>query len=153
MEYLADRQRSILFITAVICALVISGAFLITSCRSNLAQSASTGRVTQPVATHTPNATAEPTPGLVISGKVLDEQGDGVENVQIYRSYSAYKGEVIATTDATGYYESGLYFIPGDEMVSVWAVKPGFSFEPENYYFRHYYGIELKELNFKAVQP
>ncbi len=149
---MADLRRSILFIVARF-ALILFGAFMVISCKSNPAQLTSTGQMTQPVATSVPDATAQPTPGLAVSGTVLDEQGNGVENVQIYRSYSAYPGEVIATTDATGTYKSEFYFIPGDEMVAVWAIKPGFTFEPESYRFRHYYGSDLRQLDFKAIQP
>lgn len=97
--------------------------------------------------------TAEPAPGLVVFGTVKDGSGAGVENVQIFRSYSAYPGEVIATTDAEGQFISVLYPIPGDEMVSVWAEKPGLVVEPLNYQWRHYYGYERKECDFQAHQP
>lgn len=94
----------------------------------------------------------EPNPGLIVYGMVHDAAGSGIKNVQIYRSYASYPGMVIATTDANGYYESDFYLIPGDEMVSIWAEKQGFIFEPEDYSYRHYYGYERKECNFIA-QP
>jgi hypothetical protein len=100
-----------------------------------------------------PTKTPEPEPGLVIFGTVLDSTGAGVENVQIYRNYAAYPGEVIATTDANGHYISAFYPIPGDEMVAVWAEKPGLVFKPENYSWRHYYGYEKKECNFQVELP
>jgi hypothetical protein len=106
-----------------------------------------------PSATVEQTITAEPAPGLVVSGTVKDGSGAGVENVQIFRSYSAYLGEVIATTDAKGQFISVFYPIPGDEMVSIWAEKPGLGFEPVSYQWRHYYGYERKECDFLAHQP
>jgi hypothetical protein len=94
-----------------------------------------------------------PTPGLIISGRVLDGVGSGVENVQIYRNYSAYPGEVLATTDADGSYASGFYPIPGDDMVTIWAEKPGLVFEPEFCAWRHVYGYKQKEVDFLAHTP
>ncbi len=92
-------------------------------------------------------------PGLVVSGKVTDLNGVGVENVKIYRSYASYPGEVIATTDANGYYVSAFYAIPGDENITIWAEKAGTSFDPENYNWRHYYGFEHAECNFQISSP
>jgi hypothetical protein len=34
-------------------------------------------------------------------------------------------------------------------MVTVWALCPGLVFEPESYYWRHYYGYEQMECNFR----
>ncbi len=98
-----------------------------------------------------PTSTSERAPGLIVHGSVQNGSGAGVENVQIYRSYSAYPGEVIATTDANGNYSSAFYPIPGDEMVSVWAEKAGAAFSPANCSWRHYYGYEEKECNFELV--
>jgi hypothetical protein len=58
---------------------------------------------------------------------------------------------VIATTDRDGAYQSDFAPIPGDEMVTVWAELEGYTFEPEEYYWRHYYGRESRTLNFVAV--
>lgn len=88
------------------------------------------------------------TPGLVVYGTVRNMSGEGVENVSIYRSYSAYPGELIATTDANGDYESEFAEIPGEEMVTVWAVGQGLTFEPEQSYWRHYYGYERTRCDF-----
>ena len=89
-------------------------------------------------------------PGLIVYGHVRDERGAGLANVDIFRNYASYPAELIATTDADGYYESGFYPIPGDEMVSVYAQHAGVSFEPEYYRWRHYYGYEKTECNFTA---
>ena len=95
-------------------------------------------------------ATPEPTPGLVVYGDVRDSNGVGLANVDIYRSYSAYPGELIATTDPDGHYESDFYYIPGDEMVTVYAKQAGLEFKPEYYYWRHYYGNEKVECDFSV---
>ncbi len=97
--------------------------------------------------------TGSPTPGLVVYGTVLDQQGVGVENVSIYRSYASYPGEVIATSDASGYYQSDFYWIPGDENVSIRAEKSGSVFSPEACDWRHYHGYERVECNFSAELP
>lgn len=108
----------------------------------------------QLVQTIQPAVTADPTPGLVIYGHVLDGAGSGFGNVSIYRAYASYyPGVVIATTDPSGYYESNYYYIPGDEMVAVWAEGSGMSFDPEYYRWRHYYGYERRECDFVVNLP
>ncbi len=97
--------------------------------------------------------TIEPTPGLVVYGEVRDANGAGMANVEIYRGYSSYPGELIATTDPRGHYESGFYYIPGDENVTISARQTGQEFEPEYYIWRHYHGLEKVECNFSARNP
>jgi hypothetical protein len=104
-------------------------------------------------ATSTSTYSARATPGLTIHGIVRDENGIGLEHVLIYRNYASYPGEVIATTDSSGYYESIFYAIPGDEMIGLWAEKPGYTFDPPQYQWRHYYGNELAERDFLGRQP
>ena len=106
-------------------------------------------RPTQP----TPASTAHPPAGLVIQGHVWlnSEEGPGLVDVQIYRRYASYPGVLMATTDQDGYYQSNFASNPGDEMVTVWAELEGYSFEPEQYYWRHYYGYKSKTLNFVAI--
>jgi len=106
-----------------------------------------------PTSTIEPIITPEPAPGLVVHGMVQDGSGVGLENVQIYRSYAAYPGEVIATTDAHGQYASAFYPIPGDEMVSVWAEQAGVVFTPALCSWRHYYGFEQRQCDFEMVVP
>ena len=100
--------------------------------------------------------------GLVIKGRVHLPDGSGLAQVKIYRAFSAYPGEVVATTGEDGTYRSQFIFIYGDEMVSVWAELPGYQFEPEDWidpygngathrYWRHYYGYEEVEVNFRAI--
>ena len=92
-------------------------------------------------------------PGWVVYGFVRDKSGAGVEGVSIYRSYASYAGVMIATTDDNGYYQSDFYAIPGDEMITVWADRSGLKFDPENYYWRHYYGYEQVECDFLVNLP
>jgi len=109
----------------------------------------------------TPTSTAPPTltstapsaAGLVIQGHVWlnAEEGAGLAEVKIYRRYASYPGVLVATTDADGYYQSDFASIPGDEMVTVWAELEGYVFEPEQYYWRHYYGYESRTLNLVAA--
>jgi hypothetical protein len=87
--------------------------------------------------------------GLLIRGRVTKD-GIGLPGVDIYRNFAAYPGQLAATTDADGYYQSDFWFIPGDEMVSVWAVKDGYTFDPPNYSWRHYHGREERTLDFTA---
>lgn len=105
----------------------------------------------------TPTSTAPPAAGLVIQGHVWlsVEEGAGLAEVKIYRRYASYSGVLVATTDQDGYYKSDFASIPGDEMVTIWAELEGYAFEPEQYYWRHYYGYESRTLNFVAapIQP
>jgi hypothetical protein len=89
-------------------------------------------------------------PGLVVKGQVT-YYGVGIGDVKIYRSFAAYPGELTATTDSEGYYQSDFIFIPGDEMVTIWAEYKGYLFSPGNYSWRHYHGFEETELNFTAM--
>ncbi|MFT3890419.1 MAG: hypothetical protein QM730_02195 [Anaerolineales bacterium] len=91
-----------------------------------------------------------PEPGLIIRGRVTKD-GVGLPNVQIYRSYAAYSGQQIATTDANGYYRSSFWSIPGDETVNIWAVQEGIEFNPPVYSWRHYHGREDRTLDFTAA--
>ena len=92
-------------------------------------------------------------PGLVIKGRVWQSLTgcDGLSNVKIYRSFAAYPGEVEAVTDRNGFYRSEFIYIPVDENVTVWAELEGYSFEPEFYYWRHYYGYEERRIDFHAI--
>jgi len=96
--------------------------------------------------------TPTPAPGLVVKGTVTLD-GKPLPGVKIYRSYASYPGEVVATSGNDGTYRSEFAFIPGDEMVTVWAELEGYTFQPEKEYWRHYYGYEEKTLDFKASIP
>lgn len=118
-----------------------------------LLPAACTGPTPTSTAQPTPTSTAQPEAGLVVQGHVWlnAEEGVGLPDVKIYRRYASYPGELVATTDQDGYYQSDFAPIPGDEMVTVWAELEGYTFEPKQYYWRHYYGYESETLNFVAV--
>lgn len=102
----------------------------------------------------TPTPTPEPTssenmPGLIVRGQVTIN-GVGLANVKIYKRFSAYPHDLIATTDEDGYYESDFINIPGDEMVSIEAELTGYTFDPPYYYWRHYHGYEATTCDFAA---
>jgi hypothetical protein len=88
--------------------------------------------------------------GLLIQGCVQLSNGRGAANVQTYRAFASYPSELVATTDQHGAYQAEFVYIPGDEMITVWAEKPGFTFEPEVYYWRHYAGYEAITLDLIA---
>jgi hypothetical protein len=89
-------------------------------------------------------------PGIVVRGHVT-LNGVALAGVNIYKRFSAYPRELIATTDKDGYYESAFIPIPGDEMVSVEAELAGYTFDPPYYYWRHYHGYELTTCDFIAT--
>jgi len=89
--------------------------------------------------------------GLILQGTVTLD-GSPLEGVKIYRSFASYEGEVVAVSGKDGTYRSEFMFIPGDEMVTVWAELDGHTFEPENVYWRHYYGYEESTLDFTGAR-
>ncbi len=97
-----------------------------------------------------PSPTAVNMPGILVRGHVT-LNSVGLEGVNIYKRFSAYPRELIATTDKDGYYESAIIPIPGDEMVSVEAELAGYKFDPPYYYWRHYHGYEDTTYDFVAV--
>jgi hypothetical protein len=114
------------------------------------------GKITaSPTATLSQTGSQTPQSGLVIHGMVHLENGQGLANAKIYRALASYGGVLAAVTDSTGHYESNFQFIPGDEMISVWAELPGYTLEPieggsnqGKFFWRHYRGYEDRELNF-----
>ena len=89
--------------------------------------------------------------GLVVKGTVTLD-GNPLEGVKIYRSFASYEGEVVAITGRDGTYQSEFTFIPGDEMVTVWAELEGYTFEPDKEYWRHYHGYEERTMDFEGVK-
>ena len=89
--------------------------------------------------------------GARIHGHITTSEGVSLSNVRIFLSLAAYPGDVIATTDESGDFQSDLKFIPGDENITVWAELEGYTFTPTNYHWRHYYGFEEQQLNFTAT--
>ena len=79
------------------------------------------------------------------------ENGPGLENVAIYRSYTHYPGQLVATTGQDGYYQADFMYISGDETVQVWPELTGYTFNPEMYRWHHYSHYESKTLNFIAI--
>jgi hypothetical protein len=92
-----------------------------------------------------------PQPGLILSGYVRQQDGAPLAGVKILRGFASYQPELVATTDINGFYESPYAFIPGDEMVTVIPELAGYSFDPAQEYWRHYYGFEDKKLDFSAI--
>lgn len=89
--------------------------------------------------------------GLLVKGAVTLD-GNPLEGVRIYRSFASYEGEAIAVTGRDGTYRSEFMAIPGDEMVTVWAELEGYTFAPENVYWRHYYGYEERVVDFSGAK-
>jgi hypothetical protein len=92
-----------------------------------------------------------PQPGLIISGYVRLQDGMPLAGVKILRGYASYPPELVATTDTGGFYQTAFAWIPGDEMVTVTPELAGYSFDPPQEYWRHYYGFEEKKLDFTAL--
>lgn len=111
---------------------------------------------TSPTPELTPTLPVEPSPtpvnmpGLVVRGRVT-VNGVALSGVKIYKRFSAYPADLIATTNENGYYESDFIGIPGDEMVSIQAELAGYTFDPPYYYWRHYHGYEITTCDFAAV--
>ncbi len=93
------------------------------------------------------------TPGLEFSGDVRQSNGVGEASVNIYMAFAIYPGNLVATTDPAGHYQTDFFYIPGDEMVTVWADKPGHIFTPMRYYWRHYYSHQVRVLDFTIFPP
>jgi hypothetical protein len=94
---------------------------------------------------------------LVLRGRVLLRDGSPLQGVKIFRSLAGYQGEAVAVTGADGFFESDLKYIPGDEMISVWAELPGYTISPDDTscqdgrcYWRHYASFEERSLFFTA---
>lgn len=113
-------------------------------------------RTVTPPPTSTPVVpTVTPQPGLVIRGRVRlnNAGGPGLGGVNIYRSFASYPAALVAVTDPNGNYVSAFQYIPGDEMVTVYAQLDGYVFEPVQYNWRHYGGYEDRTLDFLAYPP
>lgn len=135
-----NRRIIIVVCTTLLILLLVGGFILVVTHPSDREE-----RVNQPSVTLTP--------GLVVYGEVRMSTGEGVEGVQIFRGYAGYPGELIATTDANGAYESDFEYIPGDEMVTVRATGLGMTYTPEYYFWRHYHGYERERCDFIARIP
>ena len=104
-----------------------------------------------PTKTPLPKPTIPPdTTGMTVHGTVT-LNGEGLKGVSVYKRFSAYPRELIATTDENGYYESSFIYIYGDEMVSIEVELAGYTFDPPYYYWRHYYGYVDYTRDFSAI--
>jgi hypothetical protein len=101
----------------------------------------------------TPESSLTPTaePGLIVQGHVRLADGSGVKGVTICLGFASYEGEPAAMTDEDGYYQTDFSYIPGDEMITVWAYLEGYIFDPESHFWRHYSGYELATRDFVAA--
>ena len=107
-----------------------------------------------------PTLDITPAPGLIIRGYVLLANGSGLPSVNILLGFASYQGNVVASTNTDGYYQSKYIYIPGDEMINVQAELPGYiilrsgsswSDVPGVYSWRHYFGFEDQNLDFLAI--
>ncbi|MGB7539699.1 MAG: hypothetical protein WBM17_14250 [Anaerolineales bacterium] len=96
-------------------------------------------------------------PGLILGGMVRLEDGRGLAEVNIFLALASYGGRIVAVTDANGEFLSDAVYIPGDEMIRVWAEREGYGIVPEEsgmdtteYFWRHYFGLERRVLKFVA---
>jgi hypothetical protein len=88
---------------------------------------------------------------MVVLGHVTFK-GAPLAGVKIYKRFNAYPADLIATTDANGYYQSDFIPIPSDEMVSIQAELAGYTFEPPDCHWRHYHGYETTACDLMATQ-
>ncbi len=140
---------------------VLLGSLLLTACAANPGTPVETlepragpttdlppATVSSGLASPVPELTA--TPGLVIRGSVYTTDEKPLAGVHVCRSFAAYKGERVATSDEAGAFRSDFQFIPGDELVHVWLYLDGYGFDPQTYDWRHYYSHEVRTLEFVA---
>jgi hypothetical protein len=90
------------------------------------------------------------TPGLLLEGDVHLTDGTPLGGVVICRSFASYQGSQVAVTDSNGEFSAEFVSIPGDEMVTIWPHLDGYSFDPAQVYWRHYFGFETSRLEFTA---
>jgi hypothetical protein len=85
--------------------------------------------------------------------RIGSADGLGLAEVKIYRSIASYEGQVVATTNAEGYYWAQPLDTQGhQETLSMWAEMPGYSFDPDVSYWIYYgYGGKVT-LNFVAME-
>ncbi len=102
-------------------------------------------------------STPDPRPGLILRGNVRLANGQGLADARIFIALASYAGKIAAVTDSNGDYQSEFQFIPGEEMIRVWAELDGYAIMPEEesqesgeYFWRHYFGLETLVLNFLA---
>jgi len=91
-------------------------------------------------------------PGLIVRGHVRRETTlEGVPGVAVQVFLAGYAWPATAgVTDADGFYEADFIYIPGDELITVKPVLTGVTFEPPQYFWRHYAGVENAVRDFAA---
>jgi hypothetical protein len=113
---------------------------------------ATTTGTSPPTPTSTPTATSEP--GLRVSGhlRLGSASSPALPGITIQVFLAGYFSTpaVTAVTDLTGYYETDFIFIPGDEMITVRPLETTYSFDPPQYYWRHYHSTEYAIRDFVA---
>jgi len=105
-----------------------------------------------------PGPTSTVTPGLTVRGHVRlgSPSGAGLAGVDINMYFASYApGDVVAVSDEDGAFETAFFYIPHDEMVTVWPELDGHIFDPPQYYWRHYGGVEhaVRDFVAHAVTP
>jgi hypothetical protein len=93
------------------------------------------------------------TPGVGVRGYVRlnSATGAGLPGVVVNLGLASYPTPVTtATTNADGFYEMPFVYIPGTELVRVWPVLTGYSFDPPEYAWSHQPGLELVVRDFVA---
>ena len=147
------RRKAVLFLLAGIC---VAGCHINSTPMVPSPDESSTPLET-PSETLPPAEPSTPRPGLILRGEVRLEDGRGLADVNIFLALASYGGRIVAVTDAGGEFLSDAVYIPGDEMIRVWAEREGYGIVPEEsamgtpeYFWRHYYGLERREVNFIA---
>jgi len=98
-----------------------------------------------------PTPTVPPaTPGLNLQGTVRMNNA-GLAGVSIYRSFAGYPAVLVATSGTDGKYKADFMPIPGQETITISAVRAGYGFEPVLYSWAHNYGYENKTLDFTGA--
>jgi hypothetical protein len=147
------RRDMVVLLLAGICA---AGCHIISTPMIPFPDESSTPSVTPSEALPSTEPST-PRPGLILRGMVRLEDGRGLADVNIFLALASYGGRIVAVTDANGDFQSDAVYIPGDEMIRVWAEREGFGIVPEEsamdtqeYFWRHYYGLERRVLKFVA---
>lgn len=112
-------------------------------------------RTPTPTVTRTRTPTATPTSGLglVVRGHVrrATAAGPGLPGVTVQVFLAAYPNPArTAVTDANGYYETSLLYIPGRETITVRPALAGYTFSPVQYAWVHEPGLEVTVRDFVA---
>ena len=103
--------------------------------------------------TRTPTATPTSGLGLFVRGHVRRESatGPGLPGVTVQVFLAAYSDPIrTVITDASGYYETNLIYIPGRESITVRPALSGYTFDPAQHFWVHEAGLEVAVRDFVA---